>query len=56
MTYGDSLLDAFLKMETVEHFAHICLVAHQLGSARPLEEPAIEQLLEARTKYLNNAR
>ncbi len=56
MTYGDSLLDAFLKMETVEHFAHICLVAHQLGSACPLEEPAIEQLLEARTKYLNNAR
>jgi L-fuculose-phosphate aldolase len=55
MTYGDSLLDAFLKMETVEHFAHICLVAHQLGSAQPLEQSAVGELLEARAKYLKNA-
>jgi L-fuculose-phosphate aldolase len=56
VAYGSSLLDAFLKMETVEHFAHICLVAHQLGSACPLEEPAVEQLLEARAKYLKNVK
>jgi L-fuculose-phosphate aldolase len=56
VTYGESLLDAFLKMETVEHFAHICLVAHQLGSARPLGQPAVGELLEARAKYLKNAR
>ncbi|HEY2040821.1 MAG TPA: class II aldolase/adducin family protein [Edaphobacter sp.] len=55
VTYGDSLLDAFLKMETVEHFAHICLVAHQLGSARPLEQSAVGELLQARAKYLKNA-
>lgn len=54
VAYGNSLLDAFLKMETVEHFAHICLVAHQLGSACQLEEPAVEQLLQARAKYLQN--
>ncbi len=56
VTFGDDLLDAFLKMETVEHFANICLVAHQLGSARPLKEPAIHQLLEAKSRYLKNAR
>lgn len=56
VTYGEGLLDALLKMETVEHFANICLVAHQLGSARPLEEQAIHQLLEAKRRYLENAR
>jgi L-fuculose-phosphate aldolase len=54
VTYGDSLLDAFLKMETVEHFAHICLVAHQLGSARPLQPLAINDLLEAKERYVRN--
>ncbi|QHS53819.1 class II aldolase/adducin family protein [Edaphobacter sp. 12200R-103] len=56
VAYGESLLDAFLKMETVEHFAHICLVANQLGSPCPLEEPAVGQLHEARAKYLRNSR
>jgi L-fuculose-phosphate aldolase len=54
VTYGDSLLDAFLKMETVEHFANICLVAHQLGSARPLQQLAIEDLLQAKARYVQN--
>lgn len=52
VTCGNDLLDAFLKMETVEHFAHICLVAHQLGSVRLLEGQAIDQLHEARERYL----
>lgn len=56
LTYGEDLLDALLKMETVEHFANICLVAHQLGSARPLEPQAIDQLVEAKRKYIENAR
>lgn len=55
VTYGADLLDAFLKMETVEHFAHICLVAHQLGSMRPLEGRAIDELREARERYLASA-
>jgi len=54
VTYGDSLLDAFLKMETVEHFANICLVAHQLGSARPLQQIAIDDLLQAKERYVQN--
>ncbi|QNI38652.1 class II aldolase/adducin family protein [Edaphobacter sp. 4G125] len=55
VTCGNDLLDAFLKMETVEHFAHICLVAHQLGSVRLLEGHAIDQLHEARARYLAGA-
>lgn len=54
VTFGGDLLDAYLKMETVEHFAHICLVAHQLGSRRPLEGRAVDQLREARERYLAN--
>ncbi|HEY5055878.1 MAG TPA: class II aldolase/adducin family protein [Acidobacteriaceae bacterium] len=56
VTYGDTLLDAFLKMETLEHFAHICLVAHQLGTPHLLETHAVGQLLDAKSKYLRNSR
>ena len=31
VTYGDDLTKAFMKMETVEHFAQIALVTHLLG-------------------------
>ena len=55
VTYGNSLLDAFLKMETVEHYAKICLVAHQLGTPRPLKELEVEQLVRAKSKYQQNA-
>lgn len=56
VTYAESILEAFLKMETVEHVANVCLVAHQLGSARPLEEQAVHQLLDAKAKYEATAR
>lgn len=52
---GKTLLDAFMKMETVEHLAHVTLVAHQLGTAQPLREEQIQQLRRARTTYLENA-
>jgi L-fuculose-phosphate aldolase len=54
VTYGQNLLDAFLKMETLEHLAHIRLVAHQLGSVRTLEEEQAERLLRAKEKYVQN--
>ena len=56
VTYGTDLFDAFSKMETVEHFANICLVAHQLGSPRTLGKPAVEELLKARVRYTQNIR
>jgi len=55
VSYGETLLDAFLKMETVEHIANVHLVAHQLGSARSLSPEQIKQLRHAKTKYIDNA-
>jgi L-fuculose-phosphate aldolase len=55
VTNGENLLEAFLRMETVEHFAHVCLVARQLGSARPLEAKAVQQLLHAKARYKENS-
>jgi L-fuculose-phosphate aldolase len=55
LTYGSSLTDAFMKTETVEHFAQVCLSAHQLGGATPLRDHDIEKLHHARTRYKLNA-
>ena len=54
VSYGKDLEDAYLKMETVEHFAKIMLVAHQLGGAQSLSKPDLRKLMEARTKYEGN--
>jgi L-fuculose-phosphate aldolase len=55
VTAGDNLQDAFMRMETVEHFAHICLVARQLGCPQPLSCDRLQQLEEARSRYQRNA-
>lgn len=55
VSYGKSLEDAFMKMETVEHLAHVALIAHQLGSARPLSREQVERLHHAKDVYLQNA-
>ncbi len=52
VTYGEDLLHAYMKMETVEHFARIALVAHQLGHEQPLNESDIEKLVAARKSYV----
>ena len=54
VSYGSTLLEAFLRMETVEHLAHIGLVAHQLGSAQALRPEQMEMLRRAKTKYMQN--
>lgn len=51
VVYGDTLEHAYMKMETVEHFAQIALVTHLLGRQQPLQQVDIEKLLNARTKY-----
>jgi hypothetical protein len=51
VTYGDTIEHAYMKMETVEHFAQIALVTHLLGRQQPLTGVDIEKLLLARTKY-----
>jgi L-fuculose-phosphate aldolase len=51
VSYGDTLEHAYMKMETVEHFAQIALVTHLLGRQQPLQEVEIEKLILARSKY-----
>jgi len=51
VSYGEDLHRAFMKMETVEHFAKIALVAHLLGNEQLLGEQEIEKLILARGKY-----
>lgn len=55
VTYGATVLEAFLRTETLEHLAQVTLACHQLGSPRPLGATEIAQLQLARTKYTTNA-
>ena len=56
VSYGSTLLEAFQKMETVEHLAQIALAAHQLGEPNFLRPEQIDQLRGAKAKYLQNVR
>jgi L-fuculose-phosphate aldolase len=51
VTFGSSLENAYMKMETVEHFAQIALVTHLLGRQQPLKSEELEKLLTARSRY-----
>jgi L-fuculose-phosphate aldolase len=55
VTYGSSLESAYMKMETVEHFAKIALVCHMLGNAQPLGEKEVAKLNEVRLRYNHTA-
>jgi L-fuculose-phosphate aldolase len=54
VTFGSSLENAYMKMETVEHVARIALVTHMLGHAQPLGEKEVEKLFEVRHRYNNS--
>ena len=51
VTYGEDLLNAYMNMETVEHYAKIALVTHMLGKQQPLSESHVSKLREIRQKY-----
>lgn len=51
VTFGSSLENAYMKMETVEHFAKIALVTHLLGHEQPLGEKEVEKLVAVRDRY-----
>ena len=53
VTYGADLLTAFMRMETVEHFAKISLVSHLLGGGKLLTREEVAKLGEAREKYFS---
>ncbi|MEC8932291.1 MAG: class II aldolase/adducin family protein [Candidatus Latescibacterota bacterium] len=51
VTLGKHVMDAHFKMETVEHFARIALVARQLGATNTLGEGHVQELLDLRSRF-----
>jgi L-fuculose-phosphate aldolase len=49
--YGEDVFKAYFRMETVEHFARISLVAELLGGAKVLPRTEVDKLIESRTRY-----
>jgi len=54
VTYGEDLCKAYMRMEAVEHYAEIVMVARQLGSARSLDSNELEKLVAVRSQYGKN--
>jgi L-fuculose-phosphate aldolase len=54
VTCGADLLNAYMNMETVEHFAKIALVTHLLGKQQTLTDQHVDKLREIRMKYHNH--
>ena len=51
LTVAHELFAAYYKMETVEHFARISLVARQLGGERLLSREEVTRLQDLRDRY-----
>ncbi len=49
-TLGETVEQALLRLELVEHLAKILLAAVPLGGARPLPRPLVDKLLAARPR------
>ncbi len=49
-TVGPDLMNAYFKMETLEHFAKIALVAHQLGGIGALSGADVQKLMRIRER------
>lgn len=54
VAYGESLLEAYMNMETVEHYAKIALVTHLLGQQQLLSDHHVHKLREIRMKHHNH--
>lgn len=50
VTSAGDLMTAFDRMEILEHFARISLVAHTLGGGRDIPAPLISKLMDVREK------
>jgi L-fuculose-phosphate aldolase len=54
--YGEDVYKAYFRMETMEHFARISLVAELLGGPKTLPRVEVDKLLDSRTRYGVKAR
>lgn len=50
VTLGEDVLQAYYRMETVEHFARILLTARMLGNVNVLSRDQVEKLIDVRKK------
>lgn len=51
LTFSDSLLSAYHKMESVEFYAHLLYQAKMLGGPQELSEAQVKQLYEIRRQF-----
>jgi len=51
LTYSDSLLNAYHKMESVEFYAQLLFNARLLGGAKELSKSQVERLIEIRKQF-----
>jgi len=51
LTLGVDLMSAYHRMESLEHFAKILLVARQLGNVNPLTPEQVGELNDLRKKF-----
>ncbi len=51
VSYGEDVFQAFFRMETVEHFARITLVAELLGGPKVLPRVEVQKLFDSRDRY-----
>ena len=49
-TVGTGVMNAYFKMETMEHFARILLVARQLGGVNVLDAEQVDKLVQIRER------
>jgi L-fuculose-phosphate aldolase len=51
LTLGKNLFEAYYRMESIEHFAHIIYLARGLGSVNLLTQTQVEKLSQIRSRY-----
>ena len=51
LTFSDSLLNAYHKMESVEFYAHLLYISNQLGGPKELSKAQVERLYEIRRQF-----
>lgn len=51
VSYGEDVFQALSRMEIVEHFARIMLVAELLGGAKALPRVEVQKLFDSRERY-----
>lgn len=51
LSYSDSLLAAYMKMESLEFYAQLMFIAEHLGGAQELSEAQVQRLYEIRRQF-----